>query len=175
MPSSLPGEVCSVLAGAVPPAGVKDDMYDVAVVVPADAACLVEAGIPFPADPVGTQSLTVRDGTTSPTDPAGILFLADLAVPVTIGVIGLADAGILFPAVPEGILFLPDPVGMPFLADLPKPVTVGVAGLADAEILFLAFSEGIPFPTDPVELLFPADHVRTESPLGGKACPDTSK
>ena len=61
LPSSLPGEVCSVLADAAPPAGVQDDMYDVAVEVPAEAACLDEAGIPFPADPVGMQSLTVRD------------------------------------------------------------------------------------------------------------------
>ena len=30
LPSSLPGEVCSVLDGAAPPAGVKDDMNDVA-------------------------------------------------------------------------------------------------------------------------------------------------
>ena len=84
LPLSLPGEVCGVLAGAAPPASEKDDMNDVAVVVPAEAACLVEGGILFPSDPVGTQSLTVRDGTLSPTDPAGILFPADLAEPTTV-------------------------------------------------------------------------------------------
>ena len=47
LPSSLPGDVCSVLAGAAPPASEKDDMNDVAVVVPAEAACLVEAGIQY--------------------------------------------------------------------------------------------------------------------------------
>ena len=52
LPSSLPGDVCSVLAGAAPPASEKDDMNDVAVVVPAEAACLVDAGIPFPAGPL---------------------------------------------------------------------------------------------------------------------------
>ena len=55
------------------PAGVKDDMNDVAVLVPVEAACLFEVGIPFTADPVGIQSLTARDGMMlSPTDPAGI-------------------------------------------------------------------------------------------------------
>ena len=43
------------------------------------------------------------------------------------GVVGLADAGMLFPAVTEGILFPPDPAG----------------------ILFLAVAEGIQFPPDP--------------------------
>ena len=135
LPSSLPGEVCSVLAGAAPPASEKDDIDDVAAVVPAEAACLVEAGMPFPAEPVGTQSLAVRDGTLSPTDPAGILFPANLAEPTTMGVVGLADAGILFSAVTEGILFPPDPTG----------------------ILFPAVSEGILFPSDPAGMPFPAD------------------
>ena len=62
LPSSLPSEVCSVLAGAAPPASENYNMNDVAAVVPAEAACSVEAGILFPAQPVGTQSLTVRDG-----------------------------------------------------------------------------------------------------------------
>ena len=85
LPSSVPGEVCSVLAGAAPLASEKDDMIDdVAAVVPAEAACLVEAGIPLPADTVWTQSLTVCDGTLSPTDHAGILFSADLAEPTTV-------------------------------------------------------------------------------------------
>ena len=177
LPSSLPGEVCSVLAGAASPASENDDMNDVAAVVPAEAACLVEAGILFPAQPVGTQSLTVRDGMLSLTDPAGILFPADLAEPTTVGVVGLADAGILFPAVaegilfppdpagklfpavPEGILFPPDPAGMLFPADLAEPVTIGVTSLADAGILFPAVSEEIPLQTDPVKLLPPADHV----------------
>ena len=185
LPSSLPGEVCSVLGGAAPPASVKDDMNDVA-----EAACLVEAGIPFPADPVGTQSLTVCDGTLSPADPTGILFPADLDELPTVGVGGLADAEILFPAVSEGILFPPDPAGilfpavsegiladaeilfpavsegilfppdpagMPFPADLAEPVTIGVTGLADAGILFPTVSEGILFPPDPAGMPFPAD------------------
>ena len=86
-------------------------------------------------------------------------FPADLAKPVTVGVIGLADAGILFPAVSERILFPPDPAGMSFPADLAEPVTVGMADLADAGMLFPAVSEGIPLPTDPGKLLPPADHV----------------
>ena len=140
MPSSLPGEVCREIAGAAPPAGVNDDVD--AKVVAADAAFLAAAGIPFLAGPVGTLSLTEHDGTLSPTDPAGILFPVDLDEPVTVGVAGLADAGILFLAVPEGILFPPDPDGIPFPADLARPVTVGVAGLADAGILFPAVSGG---------------------------------
>ena len=157
LPSSLPGEVCCVLAGAALPAGVKDDMNDVAVVVPAEAACLVEAGLPFSAYLVGMQTLSVSDRLLSPTDPAGILFPADLAEPVTVGVVGLADAGILFPAVSEGILFPADPAGMPFPADFAEPVTIGLAGLADAGILFPAVSEGIMFPPDPTGMPFPAD------------------
>ena len=173
LPSSLPGEVCSVLAGAAPPTSENDDMNDVTAVVPAEAACLVEAGIPFPAQPVGTQSLTVCNGT----DPAGMLFLSDLAEPTTVGVhvVGLADAGMLFPAMTEGILFPPDPAGilfpavaegilfppdparMPFQADLAEPVTVGVTSLADVGILFPAVSEGILFPPDPAGMPFPAD------------------
>ena len=74
--------------------------------------------------------------------------------------IGLADAGILFPAVSEGILFPPDPAGMPFPADLAEPVTVGVIGLADAGILFPAVSEGILFPPEPAGMPFPADHTK---------------
>ena len=96
-PSSLPGEVCREIAGAVPPAGVNDDVDDVAKVVAADAAFLAEAGIPFPAGPVGMMSLTDRNGTLSQTDSVGIPFPADLAEPVTVGVVVLADAGILFP------------------------------------------------------------------------------
>ena len=84
-------------------------------------------------------------------------FPADLAEPVTVGVIGLADAGILLLAVSEGILFRPYPAGMLFPADLAKPVTIGVASLADAGILFPAVSEGILFPPDPAGMSFPAD------------------
>ena len=58
MPSSLPDEVCSVLAGAAPPASENDDMNDVAAVVPAEAACLVEAGILFLAQPVCDGTLS---------------------------------------------------------------------------------------------------------------------
>ena len=90
-------------------------------------------------------------------DPAGMPFPADLAEPVTVGVAGLADARMLFPAVSEGILFTPDPAGMPFPADVAEPVTVVVAGLADAGILFPAVSEGILFPPDPAGMPFPAD------------------
>ena len=94
-PSSLPVEVCRDIAGAAPPVGFIDDVDDVAKGVAPDASYLAEAWIPFPACPVGTLSLTERDGTLSPTDPAGILFPADLAEPVTVGVVGLANAGIL--------------------------------------------------------------------------------
>ena len=76
--SSLPSVVWNELTWAAPPASENDDM-NVAAVVPAEDACLVEAGILFPAQPVGTQSITVRDGTLSPTDPAGILFSVTLS------------------------------------------------------------------------------------------------
>ena len=89
-----------------------------------DGASLAKAGIPFPAGPVGMPSLTKWDGTLSPTDPTGILFPAGLAEPVTIGVVGLANAGVLCPAVSDGILFPPGPAGIPFPADLAEPVTV---------------------------------------------------
>ena len=59
---------------------------DVAKVVTADAASLTDAGILFPADPVGTLS---------PTDNAGMLFPA-------------FHAGIPIPADPDGILFPAD-------------------------------------------------------------------
>ena len=133
LPSSLPGEVCCVLAGAALPAGVKDDLNDVAVVVPAEAACLVEAGLPFPAYLVGTQTLYVRDRLLSPTDPAGILFPADLAEPVTVCVVGLADAGILFPAVSEGILFPADPAGMPASGSFSSPIAGERCGNAGSD------------------------------------------
>ena len=96
-PSSLPGEVCREIAGVALPAGVDD----IVKVADADVASL--------AGPVGTLSLTDHDGTLSPTDLAGLLFPADLAESVIIGVVGLADAGILFPAVSDEILFPPDP------------------------------------------------------------------
>ena len=60
----------------------------------------------FPANPVGTRSLTDQDGTLSPTDLAGILF----------------------PAVPAGIPFPADRAGILLPADLAEPVTVGVLG-----------------------------------------------
>ena len=46
-PSSLPGEVCREIAGAVPPAGVNDDVDDVAKVVAADAAFWPRLGYRF--------------------------------------------------------------------------------------------------------------------------------
>ena len=109
---------------------------------------LADAGILFPA---------ILAGIPIPADPAGILFLADLAEPVTVGVADLPDAGILFPAVPAGIPFPADPARILFPADLAEPVTVGVADLADAGILFPAFPAGILFPADPAGILFPAD------------------
>ena len=71
--------------------------------------------------------LAVPAGIPIPPDPAGILFLADLAAPVTVGVADLADAGILFPAVTAGILIPSDPAGILFPADIAEPVPVGVA------------------------------------------------
>ena len=68
------------------------------------------------------------------------------------GVVGLADAGMLFPAVTEGILFLPDPAGILF-----RPLLKGYCFQPDpAGILFPAVAEGILFPPDPAEILFPA-------------------
>ena len=81
------------------------------------------AGILFPADPAGILFPAVPAGRPIPPDPAVILFPADLAEPVTLGVTGLADAGILFPAVPAGIL-------VP--ADSAELNTVGVADVAVA-------------------------------------------
>ena len=78
------------------------------------------------------MSLTVCDGTLSPTDPAGILFPADLAEPVTIGVIGLADAGMLFPAVSEGILLPTDPGELLSPVDHVEPCAVGVTDLDES-------------------------------------------
>ena len=161
-------------AGAAPPASENDDI-NVAAVVPAEAACLVEAGILFPAQPVGTQSLNVRDGTLSPTDPAGILFSADLAEPTTVGVVGSADAGILCPAVTEGILFPSDLAGilLPAVAKglmfpldptgiLFSTVAEGILFSPDpAGILLPAVAEGILFPPDPAGMPFPARPCRT--------------
>ena len=125
---------------------------DVAKVVAADAASLADAGILFPADPVGTLSPTDQDGTLSPTDLAGILFptnpagvvavgVAALAItdPASMAVAGLADAGILFPADPvgtlsptdqDGMLSPTDLAGILFPADPAGVVAVGVAALA---------------------------------------------
>ena len=109
----------------------------VGVAVLADAGILFPAfseGILFPFDSEGILFFPPdSERILFPTDPAGIPFPADLAEPVTLGVAGLADAGILFPAISEGILFP---------ADLAEPVAVGVAGFADAGILFPAFLKG---------------------------------
>ena len=56
-------------------------------------------------------------------------FSADLAKPVTVGVAGLADAGILFPAVSEGIPFPTDSVEFLFPADHVELCAVGVTDL----------------------------------------------
>ena len=130
---------------------------DVAKVVAADAACLADAGILFPADPVGTLSPTDQDGTLSPTDIAGILFPADpdgvvavgvaalaVADPTSMAVAGLAVAGILFPADPVGTLSPTDQDGTLFTTDF-------------AGILFPADPVGTLSPTDLAGILFPAD------------------
>ena len=69
----------------------------------------------------------------------------------------MADAGILFPAIPAGIPITADPDGILFPADLAEPDTVGVADLADAGILFPTVPAGILIPADPAGILFPAD------------------
>ena len=51
---------------------------------------------------VMTEEFQLDDGAMAGVADAGILFLADLAGPVTIGVSGLADAVIPFPADPTG-------------------------------------------------------------------------
>ena len=56
-------------------------------------------------------------------------FPADLAEPVTVGVADLADVGILFPTVSEGILLSTDPGKLLFPADHVEPCTVGVTDL----------------------------------------------
>ena len=95
----------------------------------------------------------MRDGTLSLTDPAGILFPADLAEPTTVGVVGLTDAGILFLVVSEGKLFPPDHAGILFPA-----VSEGILFPPDhAGIMFPAVSEGILFPPDTAGMPFPAD------------------
>ena len=64
-----------------------------------------------------------------PPDPAGMPFPADLAEPVTVGVADLADAGILFPAVSEGILLPTDPGKLLSPADHVELCAVGVSDL----------------------------------------------
>ena len=54
------------------------------------------------------------------------------------GVDGLADAGILFPAVPAGIPIPADPAGILFSADLAELDTVSVADVAVAGVAPLA-------------------------------------
>ena len=151
LPSVPANENWRTIAGAVTPAGVADIVdsvglptiagatppADFAKVVAADAASLadtVPAGIPFPADPVGTLSLPDQNGTLTPTDPAvpaGIPFPADsvgtLSLPDQNGTLSPTNlAGILFPAHPAGILFPAVPAGIPFPAD-----SVGKLSLPD--------------------------------------------
>ena len=76
--------------------------------------------------------------TKIPADPAGILFLADLAEPDTVGAADLAIAEILFPAVPAGIPIPADSAGILFPANLAEPDTVGVADVAVAGVAPLA-------------------------------------
>ena len=58
-----------------------------------------------------------------------MLFPADLAKPVTVGVAGLADAEILFPAVYEEIPVPTDPGKLLSLVDHVEPCAVGVTNL----------------------------------------------
>ena len=136
------------------------------------------SGIPFPAAPVGTSSLSDHAGILFPAVPAGILFPA-----APVGTSSLSDhAGILFPAVPAGILFPADPVGTLSLSDhagmLFPVVPAGILFPAGpdqdgtlsptdpAGILFPADSAGILFPAIPAEIPFPVgcDHDGTLSP-----------
>ena len=112
----------------------------------------VPAGILFP---VGPDQV----GTLSPTDPAGILSLAD-------------SAGILFPAVPTG---MPFPVGPDQDGTLSPTDPAGILFPADsAGMMFPAVPTEIPFavdpdidgtlsPIDPAGILFPA--ILTEFPV----------
>ena len=76
--------------------------------------------------------LAVPVGIPIPPDPAGILFPADLAEPVTLDLAGSADAGILFPAVTAEIPISIGPAGMLFPTDLAELDTVGVVDVAVA-------------------------------------------
>ena len=87
---------------------------------------------------------------------AGAAPLADVAEVVATDATSSADAGILFPADPAGVVT----IGVAPLADA-GPVTMAVADLADAGILFPDEPAGILFPADPAGILFPADPAGT--------------
>ena len=115
---------------------------DVAEVVASDAASLADDGILFPADPAGM--VTVGVATLAAADP----------------VVDLADAGIPFPADPAGMLFPADPAGILFPVDL-----AGIPFPADpAWILFPADPAGIPFPAETAGIPFPAEPTGTPFP-----------
>ena len=75
------------------------------------------------------------------TDPARILFPADPAEPVTLGVAGSADAGILFPAVTAEIPVSMGPAGMLLATDIAEFNTVGVVDVAVAGEVLPAFPD----------------------------------
>ena len=84
----------------------------------------VQTGILFPADPAGVVTV-------------GVAPLAD-AEPVTMAVADLTDGGMLFPADPAGVVT----VGVAPLADAGS-VTMVVADLTDAGILFSVDPAGV--------------------------------
>ena len=140
-------------------------------------AAVATSPVVFVGDVAVEVMLPTVAGAAAEIDAADAISLADAGM-VTVGVTDLADAGILFPADPTGVVTigvapladaemvtvtvtdLAD-AGILFSADLAWPVTVGVADLADAGIPFLADAEmvtvgvtdladaGMAFPANP--------------------------
>ena len=118
-------------------------LADFAEVVAADATSLADAGILFLADPAVVVTV-------------GVAPLADAEM-ATVTVANLADAGILFPAnlagpVTVGMAALAD-AGILFPADPAGTATVGMTFLCDAEVVTVGVSDlanaGMVFPADP--------------------------
>ena len=152
------------------------EVVDADVIFLADAemvtigvADLADAGIPFPADPVGMVTVAVADladaGMPFSANPAGAVtvgaaFLANAEM-VTIGVTDLADAGIPFPVDPAGTVTVGlAGAGIPFPADPSGAVTIGVASLADAGIVTVGVTDMADAGVEPLAdamMAFPAD------------------
>ena len=165
--------ILQMLAGTVSPSDVTEQVAD-------DAASLADAGILFPVVPARIPFLAGHvgpvgpDGTLSSSDPAG--YCSQQALWALLALLASSDpAGILFPAVPAGKLFLvaPDrngmlsptdpagflfpaiPAGMPFPVDSNSDGTLSPT--SHAEELFQAVLTEFPVLKGPVVVQLPAD------------------